>query len=80
MSAEKDFIPGSSGEDWTEYCNRANVDTVEFAEWLQAARSGEHVERSCPFCGGKVGVRLNENGHTVIGCDSCDMRIDLEVR
>ena len=33
------------------------------------------AERRCPFCGGRDGLMEQENGHTVIGCDSCDMRI-----
>lgn len=67
------------GQDWAEYCNSKNTNTQEFSGWLQAARAGEKIQKICPFCGGKVGIISNIDGHTLIGCDSCDMRIELDI-
>lgn len=77
---EENLLQKPLGEDWTTYCSSKNTDTEGFAEWLQAARGGREVRRICPFCGGHVAVISNENEHTLIGCDSCDMRISLDVK
>ena len=66
------------GEGWTSYCNDRNTDITGFVNWMQAAKSGKEIRKVCPFCGGRVGVISNRDGHTVIGCDSCDMRIELD--
>ena len=65
-------------EEWTKNCTTKTVDTMKFVEMMQAVKSGKKVDWACPFCGGKVGLMEQENGHTVIGCDSCDMRINLD--
>lgn len=66
------------GEDWTSYCNDRNTDITGFVNWMQAAKSGKEIRKVCPFCGGRVGGISNRDGHTVIGCNSCDMRIELD--
>ena len=65
-------------EEWTKNCTTKTVDTMKFVEMMQAVKSGKKVDWACPFCGGKVGLMAQGNGHTVIGCDSCDMRINLD--
>lgn len=77
---EKDLLRKPLGEDWTVQCSGRNTDIPGFVGWMQAARAGEKIEKVCPFCGGKVGVMSNRDGKTVIGCDSCDMRIELNVK
>ena len=58
--------------------NDRNTDITGFVNWMQAAKSGKEIRKVCPFCGGRVGVISNRDGHTVIGCNSCDMRIELD--
>ena len=41
-------------------------------------KAGQPVDWKCPFCGGNVVLMKNEDGHTVIGCEECDMRMNLE--
>ncbi len=38
------------------------------------------IEEDLPFCGGQVGVISNRDGRTIIGCGSCDMRIELNIK
>lgn len=64
--------------DWTERCKKANVNTEEFVSKMEALKAGKKVKWICPFCGGNVTLLEQESSHTVIGCDSCDMRIQLE--
>ena len=64
--------------DWTERCKKANVNTEEFVAKMEALKAGKKVNWICPFCGGNVTLLEQESSHTVIGCDSCDMRIQLE--
>lgn len=64
--------------DWTERCKKANVNTEEFVSKMEALKAGKKVNWICPFCGGNVTLLEQESSHTVIGCDSCDMRIQLE--
>ncbi len=66
-------------EIWTKHCNSKNTNTQEFSGWLQAARTGENIQKICPFCGGNVGILSNIEVHTLIGCDSCDMRIEMDI-
>ena len=65
-------------EDWTKNYTANTVDTMAFVNMMQAVKSGESVDWKCPFCGGNVVLMKNEGGHTVIGCEECDMRINLE--
>lgn len=64
--------------DWTERCKKANVNTEEFVLKMEALKAGKKVNWICPFCGGNVTLLEQKSSHTVIGCDSCDMRIQLE--
>lgn len=65
-------------EDWTKNYTSNTVDTMAFVNMMQAVKSGESVDWKCPFCGGNIVLMKNEGGHTVIGCEECDMRIHLE--
>lgn len=65
-------------EDWTRNCTTKTVDTIAFVNKMQATKAGHPVEWKCPFCGGNVVLMKNEEGHTIIGCEECDMRINLE--
>ena len=65
-------------EDWTRNCTTKTVDTMAFVNKMQAIKAGQPVDWKCPFCGGDVVLMKNEDGHTVIGCEECDMRINLE--
>lgn len=64
--------------DWTERCKKANVNTEEFVSKMEALKAGKKVNWICPFCGGNVTLLEQKSSHTAIGCDSCDMRIQLE--
>lgn len=64
--------------DWTERCKKANVNTEEFVSKMEVLKAGKKVNWICPFCGGNVTLLEQKSSHTVIGCDSCDMRIQLE--
>jgi Zn finger protein HypA/HybF involved in hydrogenase expression len=75
MDKEKQQI---SDEDWTKNCNSSNVDIPAFVAKMQDMKAGKDVDWQCPFCGGKVVLYQNDNGHTEIGCVDCDMRINLE--
>ena len=68
------------GPDWTEYCSSENTDIPEFIGWMEEAQEGKKIERICPFCGGQVGVISNRDGRTIIGCGSCDMKIELNIK
>ena len=64
--------------DWTKDCTPQTVDTVKFIDMMQAVKAGKKINWTCPFCSGKVGLIEQKGGHTLIGCDSCDMRISLD--
>ena len=70
---EGNGLEKASGEDWT-------IDTAAFVDRMQAVKAGKKIEWKCVFCGGNVGLIARDDTKTVIGCDSCDMRIDLESR
>lgn len=74
---EKHRLKKVLSDDWTKVCNRKNVDIANFVKMISAVKAGQEVEWKCPFCGGKVGMLQQEEEHTVIGCDSCDMRINI---
>ena len=65
-------------EDWSKNCTTKTVDTMAFVNMMQAVKSGNPVDWKCPFCGGNVVLMKNEDGHMIIGCEECDMRINLE--
>lgn len=68
----------AADRDWTKNCSSKNVDLAAFVNKMEAVKAGRKVEWKCPFCGGNVGMIEREGGRTVIGCDSCDMRIRME--
>lgn len=74
---EEEKLEKALDEDWTKNCSRKNVDTTSFVKMMSEAKAGKEVNWKCPFCGGKVGLMQQEKEHTVIGCDSCDMRINI---
>lgn len=65
-------------EDWTKNCNSKTVDIPAFIKKMQDLKAGKEIEWKCPFCNADVELLENEEGHTIIGCTECDMRIDLE--
>ncbi len=65
-------------EDWTKNIQMTADDYRKFTDMMLRVQNGEDVERECPFCGGRVAALESEEKKTVIGCDSCDMRIILE--
>ena len=64
--------------DWTQICNSKNVDTTKFVNMMQAVKAGKQIDWICPFCSGTVERLEQKGGKTVIGCTSCDMRIQIE--
>ena len=64
--------------DWTQNCNSKNVDTTKFVNMMQAVKVGKQIDWICPFCSGTVERLEQKGGKTVIGCTSCDMRIQIE--
>lgn len=66
-------------EDWTKNCTPKTVDIPAFIKKMEALKSGTDIDWTCPFCGGAVTLFEDRDGHTEIGCDSCDMRICLDV-
>ncbi len=75
---EKGNLDKALDEDWTKNCTTTTVDTMAFVNMMQAVKSWKKVDWKCPFCGGNVVLMKNENGNTIIGCEECDMRINLE--
>ncbi|MDO4633775.1 MAG: hypothetical protein Q4B01_07975 [Eubacteriales bacterium] len=65
-------------EDWTKNCTPKTVDVQKFVSMMEAVKAGQEIDWKCPFCGEEVKRLEQEDGHTVIGCTSCDMRINLE--
>lgn len=65
-------------EDWTKNCTSKTVDIQKFVSMMAAVKAGQDIEWICPFCGGQVKRLEQEDGRTVIGCTTCDMRIHLE--
>lgn len=74
---EKGELQKAISGDWTKNCNSQNVDTTKFVNMLDSVRAGKQIDWVCPFCGGKVERLEQEDGKTVIGCTSCDMRIQI---
>ena len=76
---EKNQLAKTLDRDWTKRCNTKTVDTTAFVNMMQAVKAGKPVNWKCPFCGGNVILMENDGGHTTIGCDECDMRINTEL-
>ncbi len=68
----------ASSGDWMKDCG-SSMDLARFVQKLERVKNGEKIEWSCPFCGGRVGLIGRTGDSTVIGCDSCDMRICLDI-
>ena len=64
--------------DWTKKCQDSSASVEAFTRMLMAARFGKEISWVCPFCGGRVERISHMDGHTVIGCVNCDMRITLD--
>ena len=77
---EEQFLRKPLGKNWTETCGGKKTDLSHFSTWMQAARDGCLIKKICPFCGGNVGVLSRDSQKTIIGCDSCDMRITLDIQ
>ncbi len=75
---ERNTLEKAFGEDWIRGCTTQTVDTAAFVDRMQAVKAGKKIEWKCVFCGGNVGLIVQDDTKTVIGCDSCDMRIELE--
>ncbi len=71
-------VQKQSEDDWTKRCNTSNVDIPKFVSMMEQVKAGKEVDWICPFCGGHVGLQEQQMGHTVISCDSCDMKITLD--
>lgn len=54
-------------------------DMTSFVKRMRDMRDGKEVDWSCPFCGAKVILYNKDDTHTEIGCESCDMRINLDI-
>lgn len=65
-------------KDWTKNRTTKTVDTMSFVNMMQAVKYSKPIDWKCSFCGGNIVLMSNENGHTIIGCEECDMRINLE--
>lgn len=65
------------GEDWTKL-KPEDVDAAAFLKRLDRMEAGGTTE--CPFCGGRVRMRLNQDGRKEYACDSCDMTITTETK
>ncbi len=63
---------------WTKECSPQNTDIKKFTDMMMKVKNSAKIDWNCPFCGGKVSRLEQEGNHTVIGCESCDMRIKLD--
>lgn len=52
-------------------CTTKTVDTVSFVNMMQVVKSGNPRDWN-------VALMKNEDGHTIIGCEECNMRIKPE--
>lgn len=75
---EKNKLARALEGDWTKNCTARTINTAAFVERMEAVKEGKATDWKCPFCGGNVGLIEQDEVKTVIGCDSCDMRINLE--
>ena len=64
--------------DWTKEFSGKDVDVRGFLKNLEDLAAGKKKNWICPFCGGHVLLLKNEHGSWHIGCDGCDMTIDLD--
>ena len=68
-------------EDWTEKCSSYEINTTDFVDKIERIKAGKAVKWKCPFCGGNVTrMEAEETGSVIIGCEECDMRIQVGSR
>ena len=70
---DKDRLQG----DWTKLTSK-DCDIPGFIRRMEAMKRGNST--ICPFCGGAVKLTAGDGGKSVFACDSCDMRIETEVK
>ena len=63
--------------DWTKEFGSKDIDVAGFVRDMEDLVSGRKKKWICPFCGGHIVVLGKDGEENHIGCDSCDMRIDL---
>ena len=63
--------------DWTKDFGGIDVDVSGFVKDMEDLVNGRKKKWICPFCGGHIVVLGKDGDENHIGCDSCDMRIDL---
>ena len=63
--------------DWTKEFGSKDIDVAGFVRDMEDLVSGRKKKWICPFCGGHIVVLGKDGDENHIGCDSCDMRIDL---
>ena len=63
--------------DWTKEFSSKDIDVAGFVRDMEDLVNGRKKKWICPFCGGHIVVLGKDGDENHIGCDSCDMRIDL---
>ena len=63
--------------DWTKEFGSKDIDVAGFVRDMEDLVNGQKKKWICPFCGGHIVVLGKDGDENHIGCDSCDMRIDL---
>lgn len=63
--------------DWTKEFGSKDIDVAGFVRDMEDLVNGRKKKWICPFCGGHIVVLGKDGDENHIGCDSCDMRIDL---
>ena len=67
-----------SREHWTEEYSGMDIDVNGFVHDMEGIITGSKKKWVCPFCGGNIYLVSSEGSHHRIGCDGCDMMIDLD--
>ena len=63
--------------DWTREFSSKDIDVAGFVRDMEDLVNSRKKKWICPFCGGHIVVLGKDGDENHIGCDSCDMRIDL---
>lgn len=63
--------------DWTKEFGSKDIDVAGFVRDMEDLVNGRKKKWICPFCGGHIVVLGKDGDENHIGCDNCDMRIDL---
>ena len=66
-----------SREHWTEEYSGIDIDVSGFIHDMEGIINGSKQKWVCPFCGGNLYLVSSEDREHRIGCDGCDMTIDL---